>query len=215
MSAKPPILLSGANNLTPIPGSTMQKNAYGIDVLNRQFSCPREKVSSSVPAKASSDIFYPNLRATGNYSVNEGEGLLATLSVEYKGLLNNFIPDPLISTTLGTGQTSATTPDADPATQRTWEIVFYSPAQTFRYITNGRPSGPRFSTYKGGPVASPSIQTQVITDGEGRRCIGAPTIALKVVAQLAGFNANPVAGTPYYECDETWKGVYLLVPPAA
>ena len=213
MAAKLPILLSGANNLTPLAGSTMQKNAYGIDVLNRQFSCPRSKVSSAIPAKASADIFYPNLRATGNYSVNEGEGLLATISVEYKGLLNGFIPDPLITYAMGTGQTSATNGDTgDPDTQRTWEIVFYSPTATYRYITNGKPLGPKYSTYKGGAVDSPEIQTQTITDGNGRRRIGAPTIALKVLAQLAGLNGTPVPGTPYYEVDETWKGVYLLVP---
>jgi len=215
-NAKTPAFLGDSQLCIPLPGSTMQKNYYGIDVLNRQFSCPRSEVGNSIPPKASSDFFYPNLCATGNYSVNEGEGLMTTISVEYKGLLNNFIPDPLITYGMGTGQTSATNGDTgDAETQRTWEIVFYSPTATYRYITNGKPIGPKFSTYAGGAVASPTIQTQSITDGTGRRRISAPTIALQVIGQLAGFNASPVAGTPYYECDETWRGVYILVPSGA
>ena len=211
MSAKIPIFLSSANVLTPLPGSTMTKNAYGIDVLPRQFSCPRAKVASAIPSKGSADTFYPNLHATGNYSVSEGEGLLVTVTVEYKGLLGGFIPDPLISTSLSTGQTSATNGDTgDPETQRTWEIVFYSPTQTFKYITSGKPTGPRFSDYKGGPVEGPSIMTQNITDGLGRRRSNASGIGLSNRAELSGMSANPVPGTPYYEVEETWRGVFKL-----
>lgn len=211
MNAPAPIFLGKSGILTPLPGSTMQKNAYGIDVLTRQFSCPRSKVSTAIPAKSSADVFYPNLRATGNYSVTEGEGLLCTLTVEYKGLLGGFLPDPLISTSLSTGQTSATSGDTGSADdQRTWEIVYYSPTQTFRYITNGKPSGPKFATYKGGPVAGATIQTQSITDGNGRRRAGASRISKSDVAELASMNSTPVPGTPYYEVEEVWRGVIKL-----
>ena len=211
MSAIDPRFLGSAARLVPLPGATMQKNAYGIDVLPRSFSCPTAQVESLVPAKGSRDIKYSNLFATGNYSVNEGEGLLCTLTVEYKGLLGGFIPDPLISTGLSTGQTSAThgdTGDAD--AQRTWEIVFYSPTQTFRYITNGKPNGPKYSTYAGGPVDGPSILTQNITDGNGRRRSGAAGIVLYDRAELSALSSTPVPGTPYYEVEETWRGIYEL-----
>jgi len=61
LSAKVPIFTGSASGLTPERGATMQKNAYGIDVLQRPFSCPRLLVASKVPAKGSADIFYHNL----------------------------------------------------------------------------------------------------------------------------------------------------------
>lgn len=210
MPAKSPIQIS-VDRLVPQPGATMTKNAYGIDVLPRPYSCPRARVSSLIPKAGTPDIFYSNLRATGNYSVTESEGLICTVTIEYKGLLNNAIPDPLISTGMSSGSTSATKSDTGDATsQRTWEIVFYSPTQTFRYVSNGRPRSPRFSSYEGGPVAGPSIMTQSITDGNGRRRTSAPGITLIPRAELSAFSTIPVPGTPYYECEETWRGVYLL-----
>jgi hypothetical protein len=214
MPAKLPILLGQSSFLTPMPGANMQKNAYGIDVLSRPFSVPRNKVASAIPAQRSADIFYPNLRATGNYSVSEGEGLLCTVTVEYKGLLNNFIPDPLISTGLSTGQTSATTGDTgNPDTQRTWEIVFYSPTQTFRYITSSNPAGSKFSSVSS-PIASPSILTQSITDGTGKRRADATGLSLTNHFEITTFTSNTVPGTPFFENEETWRMVYQIKPNA-
>lgn len=211
MSAKTPIFTGSAGGLVPIPGALMTKNAFGIDVLPRPFHAPRSRVKSLVPARGTSDIFYPNLRATGNYTILENEGLTCVLTVEYKGILNNAIPDVLISSGLSTGSTSATSGSDGPAEdQRTWEIVYYSPTRTYRYVTNGRPSGPKYRDYKGGPVNSATIYTQSIKDGNGRPRGGTGTINLTYGAQLNGLVSNPVPGTPYYENEEVWAGVIIL-----
>jgi len=133
------------------------------------------------------------------------------VTLTYKGLLNGALPNPIVSDDITTSTTSATAGDSgDAADQRTWEIVFSSPARRFRYVASTRPSGPKFQTWVGGPVKSPSIITQSIRDGNGRPRASAPGIGQIFGAQLAGFTVDPVPGTPYFECEEIWQGVIVL-----
>jgi len=210
-NGKPPILLAAANNLTPLPGATMTKNAYGIDVLSRKFSCPRSKVASSVPAKGSADIFYPNLRATGNYSVQEGEGLLTEIMVEYKGLLGGFLPDPLITYSLGSGSASGTDDDPliDPEDQRSVSAIFTSPSCEWKYISQSPVLAP--TQYFTG--ASPYIISYEALDKTGARRSGWGRLRMVYESYADGLTCSQVPGTPFFEVSEKWKSQIKFVPP--
>jgi hypothetical protein len=211
MAARPPVYAGSASGMTPSVGAEMQRNLFGIDALNRPFTCPRSLVQTSVPAVGTPDIFYPNLRATGYYSITEIEGQMCSVNVEYKGLLNGALPDALISSSLSTGSASATAGDSGAAEdQRTWEVVFYSPSRTFRYVLRSRPPSARYGWYAGLPSITPEVIFQSIKDGTGRNRSGAPGISQAVIGRLSAFNVAPVPGSPLFECEETWQGVIEL-----
>ncbi len=130
------------------------------------------------------------------------------VDLNYIGTLNGALPDPLISDDLGTGAATQTIgDDGPPETQRNGSISFYSPQRTYRYIMDSRPTGPRFSDCVGGPVSNPSIRSFTITDGNGRR--RSSGISFTAGAELFGFVVDPVPGTPFFECTETWSGVFV------
>lgn len=209
-----PILIGSANGLTPATGATLQRNAYGIDVLSRPFTCPRSRVPGIIPAEGTADIFHRTLYATGNYSVVENEGLQCTVTVEYKGLMAG-IPDPIKSRGLSTSSVSATGGDSGPPEQqRTWEILYFSPSVSYKYVASGEPTGPRF-----GPEiknAAPIIVTQTIRDGNGKPRASVGNISIVPVLRNSGFKAEMVPGSkgPLYEVEETWNGYFELKPSA-
>lgn len=215
MSARTPITIGSAVGLTPAVGATLQRNAYNIDVLSRPFTCPRDKVKQLIPSAGTPDIFYNNLYSTGNYSLVENEGLQCTVTLEYKGLLNGALPDPVISTGLSTSSTSATGGDAGPPEdQRTWDILYFSPSRTYRYVANSEPRGPRFNSYISGAMGTPSMIYQQIRDGTGRPRSSVSNISLTAIAQISGFRADQVPGSkgPLFEVEEVWSGYIHLTP---
>lgn len=211
MAGRAPVFAGSASGLTPLPGARVSVNPFGMSVLSRPYHAPRASAKSLVPSVGSIDIYYPNLRATGFYEIEEGEGLTCKLNVEFKGLIDGAIPDPLIGSDISTGSVSATSgDDGDAEDQRTWEVVFSSPRRIYNYITDGRPTGPRFNDYVGGPVDAPSIIYQSIRDGNGRPRGSASGISLSARATLASLTANPVPGTSFYEVSEVWAGEFSM-----
>lgn len=203
MSARAPITIGSASGLTPSPGATMQKNAYGLDVLQRPFSCPRSLVSSKVPAKGSVDIFYTNLRATGNYSVSEGEGLQCTITVEYKGLLNNIIPDALVS--YGSTMKCVTFQREAGGETRTYTVAYTSDVLEIKYIAQNSFFVPPIHISTFGYRFISSVY-EVVDSGDsnriGKTFSGNPASPSILPVSEVG-SRNPVPGTPFYECSQT------------
>ena len=181
----------------------MNKNAFGIDVLNRPFLAPRDRAQSLVPKAGTKDIFYSNLRATGNYSIEEGEGLMCELTVEYKGLLNGAIPDPILVYGNVTKATSLEHTSGNES--RTYNVSYVSDSLTTNYITNTRnqtfpksdlPFGFQYLILQ-------SIYT--VTSGsdsrKGNTYAGNPPVSVSIT--LDSITRNQVPGTPYWECSQT------------
>lgn len=211
MSAKPPIFTRDFRALVPQEGATLSVSAFGLDVLQRPFLTLAEGAESRVPSKGTADIVHTQLRATGAYSKTVREGLMCLVTVEYKGLIRGALPDALISTSMTTGSATATAGDSDiiRATQRTWDILFYAPSITFRYITTSRVTAPKYGISGG---LQPHIFYQTIRDGNGRRRTSATNIIKQTREELRVLNSTPVPGTPYFENEETWARIITLEP---
>lgn len=208
MSSKSPLFLGSAGAMTPMPGALMTKNAYGIDVLPRQFHCPRSLVQSKIPSQGSPDFFYPNLKATGNYTILETEGLSCILTVEYKGLVNNVIPPVLVS--YGVSTKTASISRVVSSETRAYSIVYQTDVVTAKYITSGLSFRPSFSVTNYAYRIITSVYT-VESSGDstrlGRVFLGSPS-APTIISVSDGVRRLPVPGTPFYECEESWS--YLI-----
>jgi len=209
--AATPIFAGSSTGLVPLPGAVMTKNAYGIDVLSRPFYAPRASVGSYVPSAGTADIVYSNLKATGNYSITEDEGLTCKILVEYKGLLSGSIPEPLHSSGLSSGCASGSSVNTDVWAVRNLTMVFASPAKTKRYIAEGGAYGPPSVPDSSGVVLDHAwALVKHITDGTGRIAYGDTGLEYSYETQISNFTANPVPGTIYYECEATWKAIIVI-----
>ena len=216
MSAKAPIYLDGATGLVALPGASMTKNAFGIDVLNRPFYAPRSTLASLIPTAGTADIMYSNLKATGNYTVIEEEGKTCKVSVEYKGLLSGTLPSPLFSNGLLSGTASKTNNERAADWIRSVDIVFMSPSQTKRYIADSTVSGATDLPDNTGFTMGAAFPIKiVITDYYGRRATDLHGLSWSTDLQIASFASNPVPGTIYYECEAVFKSILVIAAAAS
>lgn len=205
MSAKVPVFTGNANGLVPAVGAVMKKNAFGIDVLTRPFTCPRAKVQNLVPKKGTADIFYPRLKATGNYSITEKDGLMCSIDVEYKGLLNGVIPDPILSYSKTTGSLGY---DAEAGgEQRSYNCVYQSDVLQFHFV-NDKPKPPASvrAPSGGGLTYNFLISQFTVNSGprKGESFFGNPP-NVSAVPVVASQNYASVPGTPFYEGEISYR----------
>lgn len=207
--------------MEPRPG----KSDWGIDTLQR-------KMKGRQPLLAA---FLATLVQGATYSYNgqlyylqtwepDDDNVFPTVSLNFKGL-NSGIPNPSASDETGI-QTSSMghtfspayntgIPDANgnsSVTSATIDIEFYSPQTTWRYIRNGRPTFATYNTIANG--REPSILRAVITDSLNRRYAGnAPVglvsaLTIPVSNKIIGPHADPIYGTPYFECQDVVQRGY-------
>lgn len=188
------------------------KTDYGLDVAQVVMSGPSTKLQSYLISLRQGTVMAGYSFMFLSTWDSDHHQTFPPVTLTYKGLLNGALPNPLTYDDFSSGTTSATKGDSgDAADQRTWEILFSSPVRRYRYITNVRPTGPKFSaSAASGPAGHPSVITQSIRDGNGRPRSSAPGIGFLYGAQLQGFSVEPIPGTPYFECEEVWAGVFVL-----
>lgn len=76
-----------------LPGTTIQDNEYGIDVMVRPFFGMEDEVRELAPRRGDHDEWLPNFICTDRSFVS-GKGKTATALVTYKGLIGSDLPQP-------------------------------------------------------------------------------------------------------------------------
>lgn len=160
----------------------------------------------------------------------------ATITLSYKGLLSGALPAPIIINDVihASGTTSANFStenggrgrvyrkevtykpfpqqnviDAEKdiyATGATMDFTYETGETTYRYISNGQPSGPSHNTL--GFVHTAMLLRARATTSDGTTYgvnmpieIG-PDLLPTAAARAISFSSQPVFGTPYFECQD-------------
>jgi len=189
------------------------KTPWGLDTASVMWVGPAPKLQSFVEGLRQGTI----LPAFSGFHSAYGSMFLTSWSdgsdqhfppvtLQYAGLRNGALPDVIVSSEISSGSGSQTSDDSEPADQRTWSVSFISPVAKYRYITDRRPATSRYGY--GTPVLGPTNRSSVIVDGNGRRRSGAAGLTFTPVGALQSFTVNPVEGTPFFECEESWIGTY-------
>jgi len=178
----------------------VSKNEFGMDTLTRIM----KGASSGVNA------YLGTLRQGISYqgfylqSWNSDQGTsYTTVILNYKGL-SNGIPNPRVSE--GTSMQTVTI-SGDSPSEASRDIQFYADESTYRYITNTRPAGPSYSNTSTG--RNPTIFSSVINAADGTIYKGSAPVALvtaltpATISMVTGHRAEPVYGTPWFECEDT------------
>lgn len=82
-------------NLILLPGSTIQDNEYGLDVLVRPFFAMEDEIFELAPRRGEPDQWLPNFVVTDRSFVS-GRAKTATALITYKGLIGNDLPPPTV-----------------------------------------------------------------------------------------------------------------------
>lgn len=166
---------------------------------------------------------------------------IANVTLIYKGLKPGGTPEPDIQTQIvaSSGGTSADysafndgigipyrkEPFGDPAsptliniytTSAVLEFTYDAAQSTYRYITTGKPSGPRYEHID--IEFTPTIKEgrMRVANGETYGFIGDVTLAAAKIPvpqeRVIGFVSRHVIGSPFWECEDTVR-VELVQPP--
>lgn len=92
----------------------------------------------------------------------------------------------------------------------TMEFVYYAVQTTYRYIRQGKPDGPQYTSIDIGFSPSISERRYTTADGSvyGKNAPSALTADLQPVTieRVVGFTSKHVIGSPYYECEDIVRG---------
>lgn len=96
--------------LTLLPGTTIQDNEYGLDVMVRPFFGMEAEIRDLAPRRGDPDLWLPNFTCTDR-SFQSGKGMTCTAMITYKGIVGTDLPPPSVkggwketSTQLSTAQ---------------------------------------------------------------------------------------------------------------
>ena len=184
------------------------KTAWGLDTVSVKWRGPATGYKAFVDALEQGTVLseYPKMYLT-TWSGDHHHAFPAVTLV-YTGLLSGDLPDVLVSDDGGISTASQTDDSAaEPSDQRTHEVVFYSPTRRYRYAAEERVETSQYSDWEGGAVDAPNIIYQRIKDGTGRNR-ATSGLSWTPVGRLQGIHCNPIEGTPFFECEETWQGVF-------
>ncbi|HRJ71917.1 MAG TPA: hypothetical protein PLS03_06810 [Terrimicrobiaceae bacterium] len=212
MPAKSPIMTGSATGLTPSVGAIMTKNAFGVDVLSRPFTCPRNRVQQLVPKRGTQDLFYPNLRATGNYVIEEGEGMICSITLEYKGLLNGAIPDPVVSygsltksVSLTRTRTLSGSDDQSGSTVYIYSVLYVTDVAKVQFVSDNLRTRPAIELSKDAFGYRILQSTYVVGSSPNAELVGREGAGNPISPSISvisdGVTRNRVPGTPFYECE--------------
>ena len=222
----PPIVGGAVRGaLTLQPGSICTDNEHGIDTLQRTFFGMADDVYRLAPKRGDKDKWLPSMLATDR-SFAEGRGLTATVTVTYRGLLDDKVPDvvikggwseqtaqlsvsynqggPGLGLLIGNGTGDATNTDSlpDNADQLSEvNITYRAPRTTFLYVQRKRPTGPKYDGQLMTSVADFSI-----IEMRPARITGRPMAIFDV--RCASFDVER-AGS-YWACTEVQQT--FLIP---
>jgi hypothetical protein len=196
-------------------------NEHGIDTLSRTFFGFTDEIYKLAPRKGDKDKWIPSMRCTDR-SFIENRGLAAQVTCTYKGLLDDKIPDlivtggwseesvqlPVVTGVPGTGliMTSALVPTADPDPGNADQVqdatvTYHAPRSTFLYVTRKRPTGPKYA----GQLLI-SVFDFAIVDIRPARLAGRP--AGELVVRCVRYDVAPVGA--YWQVTEEQKA--MLIP---
>lgn len=224
------ILLRGAGalrgKLTLLPGSVTTDNEHGIDILIRTYFGFLEDIYKLAPNKGDKDPWLPTMRATSRM-FTEDKALTGTVRVEYKGLLQDKIPDLavrgswveetaqlsvtqdqgdssfglILANGVGTAKVTYSLSDQELTQGTEVSITYRSPRTVFMYVTRKKPRKPKYNN-----TLLQSVADFSITEMRPARVFGRP-LAI-VVVRCKGFDVEPVGS--YWQVTETQQA--LLIP---
>lgn len=207
---------SFADKYEPVSG----KSEWGMDTLTRGMTGAQPGLVLFMQSLAQGQPFVFNFNT---YSLQSWEcdnnQVFPTVTLVYKGLYSG-IPQPFVSgrtVEQASSQTTASpisTTYFDFASQAsvtkdlmgTRNTRYLTREATYRYIHNGRPTGP---TYNALDVAYPpeAIESIITTDAGASWTSNAPTALATALApatyNVATMSCDPVFGTPFFECTDS------------
>jgi hypothetical protein len=178
------------------------KSEFGVDTMTIKMRGPAPALTLYLGTLKQGKSYAGTAFYLQTWSVDEGP-VYPTVTLTYKGLLAG-IPDPLASDDTSLQSISISTSSPQKASR---EMQCWCRTTCYRYVTNSRPTGPRNTAVSGN--TEPVIYTSVITDGDGKTYYGTAPAALvmaltpAIVNLVMSSNSQPIAGTPFYECQDT------------
>lgn len=208
------------DTFTPVAG----KSEWGMDTLTRVLKGSAPKLEAYVRALRQGQTFNGFVLQTWT---PDQDPVYPEVTLNYKGLTNG-IPAPLSSadtieqsvTVSASGDNTQFGLDEDvygAVTVASREIQYITRQTVWRYITNRRPTGPKYTglDVPFDPIIIKSSITIQNTEGNSRTFGGrlapvALVTALQPVATniVTGPNATPVPGTPWFECEDRVTRIY-------
>lgn len=228
-----PIIVGGAirGRLTLQPGSVLTDNEHGIDTLSRTYFAFSDEWAKLSPRKGDKDKGYPTMRLTDR-TFTEGRGLTGFLSLTFRGLYDDKIPDVvikggwseqtaqlgvttgaggntvglLIGHNVGNGLPNANTTDLPANLDQSSEvsITYRAPKTTFLYVQRKKPTAPKYT----GQLLS-SIADFSVVEMRPARVFGRPVGI--IVVRTTSFDVE-TAGS-YWQCTEVSQA--MLIPADA
>jgi hypothetical protein len=188
---------------------SLSKSEFGIDTLTRKFKGPATKLVSYLAGlrQGSQPSGYSGFYLQ-TWSVDDN-AIFPCVTLLYKGLIG-AIPNPIISDSI-TIQT-VTISTASPS-QASREIQFYANETKYKYITNARPAGYKYKDVSIG--TDPIVINSNIKTADGKAYFGAAPAALvtaltpAIVSMNTSHSAEPVYGTPFFECEDVAIRTYF------
>ncbi len=198
------------------------KSDWGMDTLTRKMKGASTLLTAFLGTLNQGDIYF--YRGQNFYLQTweaDDDPVFSTVTLNHKGLRSG-IPAPaavdettIQTTSIGADISSLSITNADGTTAKTAtrDIEFYCPQTTWRYITNGRPTAPTYSTIANG--RSPIVIRSTITLDNGTRYTGNAPIGLvtaltpALIVKVLGPHDQPIFGTPYFECEDVVQYGYF------
>lgn len=185
------------------------KNEFGIDTLSRKFRGPATKLSAFLSGLAQGQVY--NSFYLQTWAADE-DPVFPTVTLSYKGLLRR-IPDPISTDDTAMQSVSLSTSRDDPEGSGkviNWvrDIQFWASTTTWKYISNSRPTAPRYTAINGN--RNPVIFRSSITGSNGKVYAGAnapadliTSLTPAATSIVQSSSAEQVYGTPWFECQDT------------
>lgn len=200
----------------PVPG----KSPWGIDTLTRNVAGRRDQLSDYVDSLSQGDAApspYDGFKLQ-TWDPNDRDPAWGKVTLQYKGLINDTIPDPVIENDIievaGTSSHYFSTPydwgGVEDAVSAVMDYTYYAGQTVYRYITDGQNNLPTFVSLGFTFTFLVKRVRIVVTGDEGGTVIFGNTapagiasaVAPALVTSAIGYHTSPVFGTTLFECED-------------
>lgn len=192
------------------------KSDWGMDTLSRRVRGARNLLVAYIASLAQGQDAPSDSRfKLQSWSPDDSNPLWGEVTLNYKGLIGAIPPPITIPRVVESSGSSSHyfdppyeySPEADPALSAVLDYSYYAGETTFRYITNGQPTGPSYNYLVTALTVSVKRQRITLDDGTifgGTAPAGiASAVSPALFINTVGFTATPVHGTPYWEAEDT------------